>query len=68
MTGTLGAADQNLFDTFGADNGSTTATVTTDSLNFLGGTGISTNLSAGAITFTNDSPNVVQNAVQAIAI
>ena len=67
MTGTLGAADQNLFDTFGADNGSTTATVTTDSLNFLGGTGISTNLSAGAITFTNDSPNVVQNAVQAIA-
>ena len=66
MTGALGDPDQNLFETFGADNGTTTATVTTDTLNFLGGTGISTNLNAGAITITNDSPNIVQNALQSV--
>jgi len=67
MTGALGDPDQNLFETFGADNGSTTATVTTDSLNFLGGSGISTNLNAGAITITNDSPNIVQNVLQSVS-
>ena len=67
MTGALGDPDQNLFETFGADNGSTSATVTTDTLNFLGGTGISTNLNAGAITITNDSPNIVQNLFQTVA-
>ena len=67
MTGALGAPDQNLFETFGADNGTTSATVTTDTLNFLGGTGISTNLNAGAITFTNDSPNIVQNVLQSVS-
>ena len=67
MTGALGAPDQNLFETFGADNGSTSATVTTDTLNFLGGSGISTNLNAGAITITNDSPNIVQNVIQSIS-
>ena len=67
MTGALGAPDQNLFETFGADNGTTSATVTTDTLNFLGGSGISTNLNAGAITFTNDSPNIVQNVLQSVS-
>ena len=67
MTGALGDPDQNLFETFGADNGSTSATVTTDTLNFLGGSGISTNLNAGAITITNDSPNIVQNVIQSIS-
>ena len=67
MTGALGDPDQNLFETFGADNGSTSATVTTDTLNFLGGTGISTNLNAGAITITNDSPNIVQNVLQSVS-
>ena len=67
MTGALGDPDQNLFETFGADNGQTSATVTTDSLNFLGGTGISTNLNAGAITITNDAPNIVQNLFQTVA-
>jgi len=67
MTGALGAPDQNLFETFGADNGNTSATVTTDTLNFLGGSGISTNLNAGAITFTNDSPNIVQNVLQSVS-
>jgi|TARA_B100001989_G_scaffold99010_2_gene69218 hypothetical protein len=67
MTGTLGDPDQNLFSTFGADNGQTSATVTTDTLNFLGGTGISTNLNAGAITITNDSPNIAQNVIQTVS-
>lgn len=66
MTGTLGDLDQNVFTTFGADNGTTTATTTTDSLTFTGGTGISTNLSAGAITINNDSPNVVQDVLKTI--
>ena len=67
MTGALGDPDQNLFETFGADNGTTSATVTTDTLNFLGGTGISTNLNAGAITITNDAPNIVQSLFQTVA-
>jgi len=67
MTGALGAPDQNVFTTFNADNGGTSATVTTDSLTFTGGSGISTNLNAGAITFTNDSPNVVQDALKGVA-
>ena len=67
MTGTLGDLDQNVFTTFGADNGTTTATTVTDQLTFTGGTGISTNLNAGAITITNDAPNVVQNVLQKIS-
>ena len=67
MTGSLGAPDQNLFATLGADNATITATTTTDTLTFTGGTGISTNANAGAITFTNTSPNVVQNVLQAIS-
>ena len=67
MTGSLGDPDQNVFTTFGADNGTTTATTTTDTLTFTGGTGITTNLNAGAITITNDSPNVVQNVLQSLS-
>tara|TARA_B100001939_G_scaffold34224_1_gene26569 strand:+ start:54407 stop:55900 length:1494 start_codon:yes stop_codon:yes gene_type:complete len=67
MTGTLGDLDQNVFTTFGADNGTTTATTVTDQLTFTGGSGISTNLNAGAITITNDAPNVVQNVLQKIS-
>jgi len=67
MTGTLGDLNQNVFTTLGADNGTTTATTVTDSITFTGGSGISTNLNAGAITITNDSPNVVQNVLQALA-
>ncbi len=67
MTGTLGDLDQNVFTTLGADNGTTTATTTTDTITFTGGSGISTNLNAGAITITNDSPNVVQNVLQTAA-
>lgn len=67
MSGALGDPNQNVFTSFGADNGSTTATTITDSLTFTGGTGISTNLNAGAITFTNDSPNIVQNVLQSMS-
>jgi len=66
MTGALGAPDQNLFSTFSADNGSTSATVITDTLTIAGGTSISTNLSANTITVTNDAPNIVQNVLQTI--
>ena len=67
MTGSLGAPDQNIFATLGADNATITANTTTDTLTLTGGTGISTNANAGAITFTNTSPNVVQNVLQAIS-
>ena len=67
MTGALGAADQNVFVTLGADNANISATTTTDTLTFTGGTGITTNANAGAITFTNDSPNVIQNVIKTIA-
>ena len=67
MTGSLGAPDQNIFATLGADNATITANTTTDTLTFTGGTGITTNANAGAITITNDSPNVVQNVLQAIS-
>jgi plastocyanin len=67
MTGSLGDPDQNVFTTFGADNGQTSATITTDALDFLGGTGISTNLNAGAITITNTSPNIVQDVLKTVS-
>ena len=67
MTGSLGAPDQNIFATLGADNATITANTTTDTLTFTGGTGITTNANAGAITITNDSPNVVQNVIKTIA-
>ena len=67
MTGSLGAPDQNIFATLGADNATITANTTTDTLTLTGGTGISTNANAGAITFTNTAPNVVQNVLQAIS-
>ena len=67
MTGALGAPDQNLFSTINADNGGTSATVTTDAITFAGGTGVSTNLNAGTITITNTSPNVTQNLFSTVA-
>ena len=66
MTGTLGDPDQNVFVTLGADNGTRTATTTTDTINFVGGTGVETNLNANNLTITNTSPNVVQNVIQTI--
>jgi len=61
MTGTLGDADQNLFSVIGSDSGSKTANSTTTSINFIGGTGITTAVSGDNLTITNSSPNADQN-------
>ena len=67
MTGTLGAPDQNVFTTIGTDNNSKTANSTSTVINFIGGTGISTDVAGDNLTITNSSPNVVQNVLQGIA-
>ena len=67
MTGTLGAPDQNVFTVIGTDNNSKTASSATTTLNFVGGTGISTDVAGDNLTITNDSPNVVQNVLQSLA-
>lgn len=51
----------NLWATFTADSGSTTADTTADTLTVVGGTGISTSITGDNLTITNDSPNVDQN-------
>lgn len=67
MTGTLGAPDQNVFTTIGSDNNSKTANSTSTTINFIGGTGITTDVAGDNFTITNSSPNVVQNVLQTIA-
>ena len=67
MTGSLGAPDQNVFTVFGTDNNSKTASSTSTTVNFVGGTGISTDVAGDNLTITNSSPNVVQNVLQGIA-
>ena len=61
MTGALGEPDQNLFSVIGSDSGSKTANSTTTTVNFVGGTGISTAISGDNLTITNTSPNADQN-------
>ena len=56
-----GDPDQNLFLNVLSDAGTAVADNTTDTLSILGGTGISTAVSADAVTITNDDPNVDQN-------
>ncbi|KKN24764.1 hypothetical protein LCGC14_0891490, partial [marine sediment metagenome] len=48
-------ADQNLWATFEADTGTTTADTTTDTLTVAGGTGISTAISADTLTVTTSA-------------
>ena len=67
MTGTLGAPDQNVFTTIGTDNNSKTANSASTLINFIGGTGISTDVAGDNLTITNSSPNVVQNALQSVS-
>jgi len=67
MTGALGAPDQNVFTVIGTDNNSKTASSTSTTINFVGGTGISTDVAGDNLTITNSSPNVVQNVLQGIA-
>jgi len=66
MTGTLGDEDQNLFSVIGSDSGSKTANSTTTSINFIGGTGITTAVSGDNLTITNSSPNVDQALFAAV--
>jgi plastocyanin len=61
MTGTLGDVDQNLFSVIGSDSGSKTANSATTTVNFVGGTGVSTAINGDNLTITNDSPNADQN-------
>ena len=66
MTGTLGDPDQNLYSVIGSDSGNKTAGSATSTINFVGGTGISTAISGDDLTITNDSPNVVQEVFRTI--
>ena len=67
MTGTLGDPDQNLFSVIGSDSGSKTANSATTTINFVGGTGISTAINGDNLTITNDSPNVVQEVYRTVS-
>ena len=58
--------DQNLFETFDADTGTTTADTITDTLTVSGGTGISTSITGDTLTVTNDAPNVDQNLFETV--
>ena len=62
------ASSQNLFATFTADTGSTTANTTTDTFNIIGGTGISTAISGDTVTITNTGGSGTQNVFQNIEI
>ena len=66
MTGTLGDEDQNLFSVIGSDSGSKTANSTTTTINFIGGTGITTAVSGDNLTITNSSPNADQFIIQGV--
>ena len=67
MTGSLGDPDQNLFSVIGSDSGSKTANSTTTTINFVGGTGISTAINGDNLTITNDAPNVTQEVYRTVA-
>ena len=56
-----------MFTVIGTDNNSKTASSTSTTINFVGGTGISTDVAGDNLTITNSSPNVVQNVLQGIA-
>ncbi|KKL81470.1 hypothetical protein LCGC14_1994450, partial [marine sediment metagenome] len=59
---TTATADQNLWATFNADTGTTTANTTTDTLTVSGGTGISTSITGDILTITTPALlNVVED-------
>ena len=62
------ASSQNLFATFTADSGSTTANTTTDTLTVTGGTGITTSISGDTLTITATGGGGTQNVFQTIAV
>lgn len=51
----------------GGDTGTIQIELGTDTLNIVGGTGISTGAAGSTLTITNDSPNVDQNLYETIA-
>jgi len=67
MTGTLGDPDQNIFSTIGSDTGSKSANSTATTINFVGGTGISTAINGDNLTITNDEPNIIQEVFKTVA-
>ena len=62
------ASSQNLFATFTADSGSTTANTTTDTLTVSGGTGITTSISGDTLTITATGGGGTQNVFASIAV
>jgi hypothetical protein len=62
------ASSQNLFATFTADSGSTTANTTTDTLTVTGGTGITTSISGDTLTITATGGGGTQNVFASIAV
>jgi len=61
------AADQNLWLTVVGDSGSSAANATTDTLNIVGGSGISTAMSGDTLTISNSSANADQDIWLTIA-
>jgi hypothetical protein len=59
---------QNLFETFNAETGFTTADSAVDEFNFVGSGGISTTIVGDTLTITNTAPNVDQNIFNLINI
>jgi hypothetical protein len=62
------ASSQNLFATFTADSGSTTANTTTDTFNIVGGTNITTSIVGDTITINSSAGGGTQNVFQSIAV
>jgi hypothetical protein len=62
------ASSQNLFATFTADSGSTTANTTTDTFNIVGGTNITTSIVGDTITINSSAGGGTQNIFQNIAV
>jgi len=62
------ASSPNLFSTFAADTGSSTANVTTDTLNIVGGTNVTTSIVGDTLTINATAGGGTQNIFQNIAV
>ena len=67
-TGTAGDPDQNVFTTISSDSGTTTANSTTDQLNIVGGTDVSTSISGDTLTINYTGAPAVTNSFASIAV
>ena len=68
FTGTLGDPDQDIWETFNADTGTTVANTSTDTLNVIGGSGITTAIVGDVLTITNISPGGVQSLFETVVL